>query len=81
MLNIQTGELMHYTSAENLATVIFTRLDLSETAQLTGGGKKRGNSLTCKRGQRRTTREEKKSSAEAASPGVRSVHKKLECVG
>lgn len=65
-------------SCSKLGHCNFTRLDLSETAQLIGGGKKIGNYLTCKMGQRRIMRERKEFSRSSFSQ-LRSMHKKLEC--
>lgn len=65
MLNIQMEEFIHYT--RKLGHCNFTRLDLSEIAQLIGGGKKIGNCLTCKRGQKRTMRERKEFSRSSSS--------------
>lgn len=57
----------------------FTRLDLSETAQLIGGGKKIGNSLTCKRGQRRTMRERKEFNRTSFSRHKIKAQKNAQC--
>lgn len=57
----------------------FTRLDLSETAQLIGGGKKIGNSLTCKRGQRRTIRERKEFNRSSFSRHKIKAQKNAQC--